>query len=238
MADHCQLAVAWFAAVNVAIASSHRSRARAKIGACDIDQRFAKGRAAGLVTNERREDVASLQEDPASDADCFLAFADVDAPGDPTAAIHAGQFFFECSRQQHPAKGLEIFFGSRRFRLGFLLRARGLQHRTIVANIRSAAQKNFRRGMRTPKLIWGAQAASLPSPSACRRQTWVSTIRFRKLFGERHGTQACGLCAKRTFCPLSNSAAAECNSAGRTDLEVYVPYQPKARLEVAAARVA
>ena len=57
--------------------------------------------------------------------------------------------------------------------------------------------KNFRRGMRTPKLIWGAQAASLPSPSACRRQTLVSTIRFRKLFGERHGTQACGLCAKR-----------------------------------------
>ena len=63
--------------------------------------------------------------------------------------------------------------------------------------------KNFRRGMRTPKLIWGPQAASLPSPSACRTQTLVSTIRFRKLFGERHGTQACGLCAKRTFCPLS-----------------------------------
>src|SRR6476646_2012272 len=143
MADHRQLAVAWFATVNVAIASSHRSRARTKIGACDIDQRFAKGRAAGLVTNERREDVAFLQEDPASDADCFLAFADVDAPCNPTAAIHAGQFFFECSRQQHPAKGLEILLVDRRLRLGFLLWARGLQHRTIVANIRAAAQKIF-----------------------------------------------------------------------------------------------
>jgi len=60
MADHRQLAVAWFAAVNVAIASSHRSRARTKIGACDIDQRFAKRRPAGLVTNERREDISFL----------------------------------------------------------------------------------------------------------------------------------------------------------------------------------
>ena len=51
-----------------------------------------------------------LQEKSASDADRFLAFADVNAAGDPAAAIHAGEFFFECARQQHPAKGLEIFF--------------------------------------------------------------------------------------------------------------------------------
>src|SRR5437588_10305110 len=99
MADHGQLAVARAAAVNVAVASSHRPGARTKICARDIDQRFAKGGPAGLVTNEGREDVSLLQENSASDANCFLAFADVDATGDPTAAIHAGELFFECSRQ-------------------------------------------------------------------------------------------------------------------------------------------
>ena len=58
MADHGELAVAWLAAMNVAIASAHRSAARTKIGARDIDQRFAKSGAAGLIANERREDVA------------------------------------------------------------------------------------------------------------------------------------------------------------------------------------
>src|SRR5437773_2069345 len=65
------------------------------------------------------------------------------AMSEPTTAIHAGEFLFECSGQQHPAKRLEIFFVDRRFRLGFLLWARRLQHRTIVANIRAAAQKIF-----------------------------------------------------------------------------------------------
>src|SRR5256886_9521244 len=143
MTDHCQLAVARATAVNVAVASSHWSGSRTKIGACDIDRRFAKAGATGLVANEGREDVPFLQKNSASDADRLLAFADVDAAGDPTAAIHAGEFFFERSGQQHPAKRLEVFFVDRRFRLGFLLSARRLQHRTIVANIRAAAQKIF-----------------------------------------------------------------------------------------------
>jgi hypothetical protein len=46
-------------------------------------------------------------------------------------------------------------------------------------------------------------------------------------FGESHGTWACGLCVKRTFCPLPACMKAEFNSAGLTDLEVYVPYVPK-----------
>src|SRR5207302_7969083 len=77
------------------------------------------------------------------DTDCFLTFADINAAGDPATAIHAGEFFFERSRQQYPAKRLDIFFVDRRCRLGFLLWARRLQHRTIVANIRAAAQKIF-----------------------------------------------------------------------------------------------
>src|SRR5439155_9408141 len=108
MTNHGQLAIAWFASVNVAVASSHRPSPCPKIGARNIDQRFAKGGAAGLVANEGCKDIAFLQKNTAGDADCFLAFADVDATGDPTAAIHAGEFFFECSCQQHPAKRLEI----------------------------------------------------------------------------------------------------------------------------------
>jgi hypothetical protein len=37
------------------------------------------------------------------------------------------------------------------------------------------------------------------------------------------GTQASGLCAKRTFCPLFSRQTAECNSAGLTDWKVCVP---------------
>src|SRR5205823_2844754 len=143
MTDHGQLAVARATTVNVAVASSHRSGSRTKIGARDIDQRFAKGRATGLVANEGREDVPFLQKNSASDADRLLAFANINATGDPATAIHTGEFLFEHSGQQHPAKRLEIFFVGRRFRLGFLLWARRLQHRTIVANIRAAAQKIF-----------------------------------------------------------------------------------------------
>src|SRR5205823_11947198 len=69
--------------------------------------------------------------------------ANINAAGDPATAIHTGEFLFEHSGQQHPAKRLEVFFVGRRFRLGFLLWARRLQHRTIVANIRAAAQKIF-----------------------------------------------------------------------------------------------
>src|SRR5438270_7715767 len=155
MTDHSQLAVARAAPVNVAVAASHRSGSRTKICARDIDQRFAESGAAGLVANEGRKDVAFLQKESAGDADCFLSFADVNPASNPAAAIHAGEFLFERSRQQHPAKRLNIFFVDRRFRWGFLLRSRRLQHRTIVANIRAAAQKIFVFSANHPEIAAG-----------------------------------------------------------------------------------
>ena len=98
MTDHGQLAIARAAAVNIAVASSHRPCPGSKVRPCDVDERLAKGRAARLIANEGREDIAFLQKHAAGDADCFLAFADVDATGDPTTAIHASEFFFERSR--------------------------------------------------------------------------------------------------------------------------------------------
>jgi hypothetical protein len=70
--------------------------------------------------------------------------------------------------------------------------------------------KNFRRSRdKAQKLLWEAQAASL-------------------LFSAAGTEHACGLCAKRTFCPLSACREAECNSAGRTELEVLFRTCPKA----------
>jgi formamidopyrimidine-DNA glycosylase len=45
------------------------------------------------------------------------------------------------------------------------------------------------------------------------------------------GTQACSLCGKRTSCPLFQ-VSAECNSAGRTALESYVPTEMPELAEV------
>jgi hypothetical protein len=65
--------------------------------------------------------------------------------------------------------------------------------------------KNFRRSRdKAQKVLWKAQAASL-------------------LFSAAGTEHACGLCAKRTFCPLTFLLAAESNSAGRTDWKVCVP---------------
>ena len=60
----------------------------------------------------------------------------------------------------------------------------------------------------------------------------ISTLRKSGAFGRQCGT-ACGLCAKRTFCPLLTRMAAEYNSAGRTDLEVYsVPAERRRRAPI------
>src|SRR6266699_3975133 len=67
---------------------------------------------------------------------------------------------------------------------------------------------------------------------------WLKQIDSPKIFSaQRHGTQASGLCAKRTFCPLSAGIEAECNSAGRTDLEVYVPNCEKSSPPVPARHI-
>src|SRR4051812_29140319 len=68
MADHRELILAWAASVNIAVATSHWTLARAKIGANDIKQRLAKCGAPCLVSNQRSEDVALLQKHSAGGA--------------------------------------------------------------------------------------------------------------------------------------------------------------------------
>src|SRR5438874_6083769 len=104
MADHREHTVAWFSAMNIAVTTAHWSLSRAKISACNIDNRLAKRGTPGLIANQRCKDVAFLQKQSASDADRFLAFADINAAGDLAAAIKADQFLLERAREQHPAK--------------------------------------------------------------------------------------------------------------------------------------
>src|SRR5260370_42532798 len=105
--------------MNVAVASAHRSLARPEISARNIDNRFTKRRTAGLIANQRRKDVAFLQKHSASDADRFLAFADVNPAGDLAAAIKTDQLFLERARKQHPAKRFPKPLVNSRFRRFF-----------------------------------------------------------------------------------------------------------------------
>jgi hypothetical protein len=143
MADHCELAFARPAPMNISIPATHRTLPRTKISAGHIDQWLAKGGASGLIANERPKNIAFLKEYPARDTDCFLALANVNPAGDLSSAIKADQFFFERARQKHPAKRLQksvVNGTSRRRFLGRSLRSpflsfsrRRLKHSTIFA---------------------------------------------------------------------------------------------------------
>src|SRR6266705_6004933 len=105
MADHGELAFARLAAMDVAVASAHRTLSRTKIRTRNIDKRLTEGRVSGLIANKRRKDVAFLEKQSARDTDSLLATPDVNAAANQPAAIKTCEFVFERSRQQHPAKG-------------------------------------------------------------------------------------------------------------------------------------
>src|SRR4029453_7497670 len=107
MTDHSELILLWAAPMNITVTSPHRSQARAKIRARDVDQWFAECGSPCLVANQWREDVAFLQKQTASHTNCFLAFPDVNSTSDQTAAIKTDELFFKRARQQHPTKCLE-----------------------------------------------------------------------------------------------------------------------------------
>src|SRR6266850_2975064 len=116
MTDHRQLPGLGATTVDVPIAAAHRALARAEISARHVKERFAKGRAARLVADERRKDIALLQKQTARRAHRLLSAPDVNAAGDHAATIKTCQFLLENPRLEHPAKRLEIAFVRRRFR--------------------------------------------------------------------------------------------------------------------------
>src|SRR5947209_3521120 len=115
MTDHRELTVAWFATMNISVATAHWTLARTEISARNIEKRLAKRGTAGLIADQRRKNIALFQKQSASDADRFLAFANVNAAGDVAAAIKANQLFLERAREQHPPKRFEKSLMHRRF---------------------------------------------------------------------------------------------------------------------------
>src|SRR5260370_12026691 len=107
VANHGELTVAWLSVMNIAVRAAHRPLPGAKISAGNVDNRFAERRTARLIANQWRKDVALLQKHSTSNADRFLAFADVNAAGDLAAAVKTDQFLLERACEQHPAKRLQ-----------------------------------------------------------------------------------------------------------------------------------
>src|SRR5207247_99661 len=105
-------------AMNIPVAPAHRAQARTKISARHIEERFTESRAPGLIANERREDIVLLQEDAASHAHRFLAFAEVNAAGNQAAPVKARELIFKNPRLEHDAERFEVFLMRRSFRFG------------------------------------------------------------------------------------------------------------------------
>src|SRR5438477_11794012 len=178
--NHGELIVPWSAAMNVAVASAHWALSRAQISTRDIDKRFAERRPSRLIANQRREDVALLQEQSAGHANRFLPTADVDATRDQTAAIETYELFFERTREQHPTKRFEKALMRRGFRCcGFFAARRRFKHSGILPKFDKCAQNFFEIAWATS--LWQAQAASLCLPIA--RRSCVLFARLRPRIG-------------------------------------------------------
>src|SRR6478672_4920412 len=97
MADHGQLVIERTAAMNITVASAHRSQFRTEIGPRHVDERFAERRAPGLVADQRRKDVAFafVQKHSASGADRFLTAAEINAADDHSAPVHGSEFLLK-----------------------------------------------------------------------------------------------------------------------------------------------
>src|SRR5436305_10507899 len=94
--------------MNIAVTAAHRAFDRAEVRARNIEQRFAERGTSRLIANQRSKHIALFQKHSARGADCFLAAAEIHTADDHAAAIKASQFFLENTREEHPAKRLEV----------------------------------------------------------------------------------------------------------------------------------
>src|SRR5436190_8574521 len=143
MANHSELVVLWSASMDVAVTSTHWTLARAEISPRDIQQRFAERGSSSLVANQRRENVAFLQEQSTRCAHRLLALADIDTASDQAASVQTNEFFLQRPRQQHPTKRFQEALMWWRGLFGFRLALRRLKHPPILREIGQRAQKDF-----------------------------------------------------------------------------------------------
>ena len=129
--------------MDVAVAAAHRAKARAKISARNVEQRFAESGSPRLVANQWCEDVAFLQKQAACGADGFLALADIDAACDEAAPIETNEFFLQACAS---AASSETLRGNARaaalaLLFGFRFALRRLKHLAILREINIPRKK-------------------------------------------------------------------------------------------------
>ena len=107
MANHGVVAFLGTAAVDVAIASTHGTLGRSEIGPQGIEYGVTKGEAAGLVADERGEDILLLQENRRCGAEGFLPLAEKHPALDHPSTIEASQLVFGGPSQKHNAVGAD-----------------------------------------------------------------------------------------------------------------------------------
>ena len=103
MADHRQITFLWPAAMNVAVAATHRAEHGTQIRPQGVNHRFAKRQPSGRVADQWCEHVALFQRQTDGNAQGFLPAADKNAAMNFAGAVEAGAFIVQHARQQHEA---------------------------------------------------------------------------------------------------------------------------------------
>src|SRR5437773_11523877 len=109
MADHGKESLPGTAAMDVAIASAHRSQGRSEIGANRVQDRFAESQPAGLVANKGSEDVSFAQRKADGHAQRLLSASEKNAAMNLAGAVEANELIVQRPCQQHPAKRFCVF---------------------------------------------------------------------------------------------------------------------------------
>ena len=92
-------------AVDIAVASAHRSQRGSQVGAGAINQRLAKCRAASLIADERAKHVRALNQGGSQrGAHRFLTTPEVNTADDFACFVQAGELIFQDPCQQHRLK--------------------------------------------------------------------------------------------------------------------------------------
>ena len=125
MTDHRQITFLGPAAVNVAVASTHRAEHGTQIRSHGVNHRLAKRQPSGRVADQRCEHVGLFQRQTDGNAQGFLTAANKNAAMNFAGAVEAGAFVIQHARQQHEAIRGEVRVAKR----GRVTHEVGVEHR-------------------------------------------------------------------------------------------------------------
>ena len=109
--DHREHAFLRAASMDVAVPSSHRTRARTDVGPGVIEDGLPEGEARPLVPDEWGEDIATSERKSCRDAERFLSATQKNAAGDLAGTVQARDALFGGPREEHEPEPSEEGFG-------------------------------------------------------------------------------------------------------------------------------